>query len=207
MKSKRALILLVLLTLAPWIMLGFPTHEVNARIMLLGDNIQTIRVVNSSSIHVLDPVNITTIIENPTTWTLKNISFSVTIPKDVKIISTLNDSNTNTTIIAEEDSYIIKVNISAIKMSTSYIHWIIIKFTKEGEKEIGESTIKMTKQKGELIEEDTIICPAISLTVLKSQKVPQEGTRDITMFLIVVLIILPLGLMAVSHKIAARPEI
>ena len=59
-------------------MLGFPTHEVNARIMLLGDNIQAIRVVNSSSIHVLDPVNITTIIENPTTWTLKNISFSVT---------------------------------------------------------------------------------------------------------------------------------
>lgn len=207
MKSKRALILLVLLTLAPWIMLGFPTHEVNARTMLLGDNIQAIRVVNSSSIHVLDPVNITTIIENPTTWTLKNISFSVTIPKDVKIISALNDSNTNTTIIAEEDSYIIKVNISTIKMSTSYIHWIIIKFTKEGEKEIGESTIKMAKQKGELIEEDTIICPAISLTVLKSQKVPQEGTRDMSMFLIVVLIILPLGLMAISHKIAARPEI
>ena len=161
------------------------------------------RVINSTKVYVNQPVNLTTIINNPTTWTLKNISFEINLNKEVEVIEALNTSDVITHIEELEEEILVRVNITLIPMNSKGIQWIVIKFTKDGDYDIGESTVSFIKQKGELTEKESITIPTITINVLKPENpYPEEGSRDITIPILLITIIIPLAIIGISQKIA-----
>ena len=170
------------------------------------DEISAIRIVNTTRVYIKQRINITTLISNPTTWILKNLSFSFTLPLETKIIAVLNgtdDVKISSKIIEEEEYFTVKVNISMIPIHSVFAYWVIVSFNKTGEYKIGSSEITFVKQKGELEEEDTISCPEITIRVYEKQKpIPPEGEMDFSYGIIFFTIILPLIIMSIAHKIA-----
>lgn len=167
------------------------------------DNILGARIINSTHVYVNQPVNLTTIINNPTTWTLKNASFVISLSKDINIIGALNTTNVITHIKELEEEVSVQVNITLIPMNSRVMHWIVIKFKKEGKYNIRESTVSFIKQKGELIEKGSIVIPTITITVLKPEKpYPEEGSKDITILTLIITVIVPLIIISISHRVA-----
>jgi len=207
---KSKLIIFLFLVLLPMTALALMINGIGSQMhvgaLKYDSDIIAMRVVNSTKIHIRDPVNISTIINNPTTWVLKNISFSYVIPLDTEIILVLNNSPLVLTKIEEnEEGYKIQVNISRIDQNSIFVHWIIVKFKKEGNYNIGSSDIYFVKQKGELIERGTITCPSISFYVYKYERpVPKEGEVDFSALIMLVTVIIPISILASAHKIAAK---
>ncbi len=173
-------------------------HEV-----YLDANIIGARVINSRSVYVNQPINLTTIIDNPTTWTLKNISFEIKLDTEINIISIENNSNVKTYVEEGEEEILVKVNISLIQMKSRGSQWMIIAFKEKGSYSIGESVITFVKQKGELIESGRITIPTITINVLEQEKpYPEEGSRDATIAILLFTVIIPVIVISTAHKIA-----
>jgi len=181
--------------------------NMNFRVNENEDEILAARVLNCTKIYVNKPVNLTTIINNPTTWVLKNITFSISLPLKTRIIMILNNSLVNTSIEETDEEIIVSVNITQINSQSIFVHWLIIQFEEKGDYEIGGSDIEIIKQKGELTEKETIKCPAIKIHVYEQEReIPPEGERDATLEIILVMVALPLFSLVIADKIALRRQ-
>lgn len=161
------------------------------------------RVINSTNVYVNQPINLTTIIDNPTTWVLKNVSFEIKLGKDIKFIDALNTSNVETHVDESEEETTVRVNITIIPQNTKEVYWVVIKFTKEGDYTISESSVSFIKQKGELTEKGSITIPSITIKVSKKERqYPPEGSKDATIQILLVTILIPLIIIGIANKIA-----
>lgn len=215
MLTKKTLIysiamIMLLLNLAILASFRIKLYSLNSSQYLapVQEEIIAIRIINTTTIHVGDVVNLSTVISNPTTWTLINISFFLILPSDIIIISSFNESPIVETKLHEtEEGYNISAKISTIERHQVFAHWLIIKFKKDGIYEIPDSTITFRMKKGELIEEGTINCPAIMLKVQREiKRAPPEGKTDALFLIILTTILAPLGILAVADKIAAKEK-
>ena len=109
--------------------------NMNFRVNENEDEILAARVLNCTKIYVNKPVNLTTIINNPTTWMLKNITFSISLPLKTRIITILNSSLVNTSIEETDEEIIVSVNITQINSQSIFVHWLIIQFEEKGDYE------------------------------------------------------------------------
>lgn len=196
------LFLLVILTSSNGHSISFSTVMTISKIHQVSDILGS-RVINSSEVYVGNPINLTTIIDNPTTWVLKNISFEIKINEKIVIIEAKNVSNVMSWIKETEEGYLVKVNITKIESSSKGVHWLIIKFREKGNYLIDESIVTFVKQKGELVMRDSITVPAITINVMEPRNpYPKEGTEDVTLPILLFTIILPIIIILGAHKIA-----
>ncbi len=175
-----------------------------------------VRVLNATEITVGQAVKIYTIINNIETWVLYNIScwFLVKPYTGIDIVDMLNTSQVTTKYVSEGEDFVnISVFIKKVDMKTRFIHWVVLRFKKNGTYDIisyNTSKVAMihgTRVKGELIEEFNMTVNNASITVKNRPKpYPPEGTKNAYTAIIFVTLILPILIISLSNKIARRRE-
>ena len=175
-----------------------------------------VRVLNATEIYVGQSVKIYTIINNPETWALYNIScwFLVKPYTSIDIVDMLNTSQVVTRYEAEGEDYVnISIFVKKIDIEIRFIHWIVLRFNKNGTYDIiTYNTTKVamihgTRVKGELMEEFNMTINNASITVKNRPKpYPPEGTKNADVVVIFVTLILPILVISISNKIVRRRE-
>ena len=143
------------------------------------ENVTVIRVLNTTEIYEGEAVKIYTIIDNPGTWVLYNIScFLVLRPfVGVDVVDYLNESGVTTEYETRGEEYCnFSISIKRINMSSKFIHWITLRFNKNGTYKIESSIITFTQVKGEIIAETKIEVNGARIEVRKKPRpYPPEG--------------------------------
>lgn len=157
------------------------------------------RVLNATTVHRNEAVTIYTVINNPETWTLYNITGYFLIRPAVKlsIVDFLNITNISTTRYEFElEEYVnITFEIASVRPQGVFIHWVIVLFRVEGTYNIISSKIIGTRTKGELKEKFELSVNNASIKVKgQVERYPSEGTRDATLLVLLVTICLPVVL-------------
>lgn len=175
------------------------------------DQLYAVRVLNTTTAYINQPVAIYNIIVNPETWVLHNITFAFSIAptekatvSDIAIVDMINASGVTTEIAYGTESILVRVFIENISMNTTFIHWIVVKFkVADNYSIITEEPISLVRTKGELKEEitDLGINDASIEVKEKPKPYPKEGTKDSTILVAIITIIAPLAIIVLSNKL------
>ena len=200
---KISMIILILATMmcVNWLEMSYGDNsDVGCK-----EQMRVVRVLNATEIYKGSAVKIYTVINNPETWTLHNLScyFLLKPYKEIDIVDFLNDSGVITKYKGKGEDYVnISISIERINMNSKLVHWVVVKFNKEGEYKIESSKLKGTRTKGELVEEFEIEINNASIKVNKKPKpTPPEGTKNGYLPVVLVTIFLPFASIAFSEKI------
>ena len=131
---KETLMVLVLLL----ILVAMPYRSSDAGRMghlLEYKRLHAVRVLNATTICRGKSVKIFTIIDNPETWTLHNIScfFIIRPAKGVEIVRWINVSGAYTDYRLEGEEFAnITMRIDLVGMKSKFIHWVVVRFRSNG---------------------------------------------------------------------------
>ena len=168
------------------------------------------RVLNATEIYAGQSVKIYTIINNPETWTLHNITcyFLIKPATRVSIVDALNITNISTTkYVFEGEEYVnITIEIKHVGPKTIFVHWVTVKFERKGSYDIVSGRIFGVRTKGELKEEFELGINDASIEVKEVlPEYPAEGTKEGSLLAFFVMVLLPLLIMGVINKIIKKP--
>ena len=173
-----------------------------------------VRVLNATRIEEGEAVKIYTIINNPETWILHNITcwFIVKPFADVEIVGMLKGSGVTTSYEAEGEEYVnITIEIEKVDMKTRFVHWVVMRFKKNGTYEVISYASKKvasltgTRTKGEFIQKFNLTINNASITVEKAPRpYPPEGTKYAYNYIVFITIVAPLLIISAANKIVWR---
>jgi len=172
------------------------------------NQMHAVRVLNVTEIYEGGAVKIYTVINNPETWTLYNLScyFLVKPATEISVVSIVNESDVNTTYDFEGEEYLnVSMFVERVGMESNFIHWIVLEFGKNGTYTVYSSKLRGIRAKGELKEEFEIQINNASIEVKKGVRgYPAEGTKDGSLFVIFATILLPFCIIGISNKITRK---
>lgn len=178
-----------------------------ARSSEIVNQIHAVRVLNATEIHEGEAVRVYTIMNNPETWTLYNLScyFLIKPAVEIEVVSMFNISGINTTHDFKGREYLnVSIFVKRVKMKSKIIHWVDLKFGKNGTYMIYSSKLHGIRVKGELKEEFELQINNASIEVKKGIRgYPPEGTKDGTL-IVLFATLLPFCIIGISNKITRR---
>ena len=165
------------------------------------------RAINTSELYANEETYLILSISNPTTWILENISFGMIIPQNVKVIHAMNENDSKLVQSSLRETLRgtnISVKIAQIGMNSTFHYWVKIMFKDKGSYTFDAFKIYFIRVKGEIREEASITCPALVVDVKGIEyKKPPEGSITADPYLLIILVIMPLGVAMSAHKIVA----
>ncbi|GEM_PF-5340090 len=203
MRRFRLTLIIILTT---FLMVAFKCQPTHIQSVSAQGVLHAARVLNATEIHAGQSIQIYTIINNPETWTLYNISghFLIRPATKLTIVDALNITNVSVTrYVFEREEYVnVTFEIKYVAPQTTFIHWVVIRFGEEGTYSIVSSKISGVRVKGELKEEFELGINDASIEVKKYVPgYPPEGTKDGTLLAVFITILLPLIFMGGINKL------
>ena len=209
MTRRTCTLIIITLLLTVYSVVLFDAQSLRTSTIHSQMELHAARVLNATVVSRNEAVQIYTVINNPETWTLHNMTGYFIIRPAVKliIVDVLNITNISTTryeFVLEE--YVnITFEIVSVKPQEKFIHWVIVRFGAEGIYNIISGEISGVRTKGELKEEFTLSVNNASIKVTgRTERYPPEGTKDATLLVILSTIYLPLVLIGSIGKISKR---
>ncbi|MGQ4891082.1 MAG: hypothetical protein ACP6IP_01200 [Candidatus Njordarchaeia archaeon] len=161
-------------------------------------------LIQNGTIYVDQSAELNLVIRNPSSYYLKNVSLYILFPLEASLLANASSAETNITTDIVEEGKNVSIMIPVIEKNSTYTLNFELKFSKTGTFEIVTSAIKAVKTKGEYREEITLELNNLVVTVAKKTSVPYppEGTKDLTLIIILFLVIIPILVLKMGNKIA-----
>lgn len=161
-------------------------------------------LVENGTVYENHVVRLTLVIRNPSSFYLENASLYILFPLETSLLSNSTSTNTNITTDIVEAGKNVSIFIPLIEKNSTYTFIFQVKFTKTGTFKIVTSTIKAVKTKGEYRENIELDVNNLVITVVKPPPIryPPEGTRDFTYVILLFLVLIPLFVLSLGHRIA-----
>ena len=116
-------------------------------------------VVNTSNVEVKEPFELLTIIVNPTSFTIKNISFYVLAPPYIGVINATNTSLARTLVKRTVERVNITFEIKTVQRNSTFVHKLVLVSNSTGDIRFDYSDAHFIKVKGEYKLDATITIP------------------------------------------------
>ncbi len=164
-------------------------------------------VVNTSKVEVKDPFELLTIIVNPTSFTIKNLSFYILAPPYIEIINATNTSLARAFVKKTVERVNITIKIETIERNSTFIHKLVLISNSSGDVRFDYSEAHFTKVKGEYKLDALVTIPDKTIKVYSKIKAPpEEGHISEPEIIILGLIVLPLVAYILAPRIVSKKE-